>query len=126
MCPLMKWNEHTSYCSRIKKYEKAAELGLRLEKFEEAAKLFEQAQQPLKAAQLYEKLGNTKVACVLRGEDAFARGQTLDAAAWFLKAEDHIRAAELFEWEKQYEKSRLLLFYEPKLQRLRGKLSQSR
>lgn len=93
-----------------RKYEKAAELGLKLQKYEEAAKLFEQAQQPLKAAQLYEKLGNTKVACVLRGEDAFARGQTLDAAAWFLKAEDYMRAAELFEWEKQYEKAAYCYF----------------
>ncbi len=93
-----------------KKYEKAAELALRLERIDDAAKLFEQAQQPLKAAQLYEKQGNIKVACVLRGEDAFARGQTLDAAAWFLKAEDHIRAAELFEWEKQFEKAAYCYF----------------
>jgi serine/threonine protein kinase len=93
-----------------KKFDKAAELAFKLGKYEESAKLFEQAQQPLKAAKIYERTGNPKVASMLRGEDAMARGQTLDAAAWFLKAEDFIRAAELFEWEKQFEKAAYCYF----------------
>lgn len=93
-----------------KKIDKAAELAFKLGKYEESAKLFEQAQQPLKAAKIYEKIGNTKTAFLLRGEDAFARGSTGDAAAWFLKGEDYIRAAELFEWEKQFEKAAYCYF----------------
>ncbi|MCP5050896.1 MAG: protein kinase [bacterium] len=92
------------------KHEKAAEMAFKLGKYEQAAKLFEQAQQPLKAAKIYEKTGKTKIACMLRGEDAFARGATSDAAAWFLKGEDFIRAAELFEWEKQFEKAAYCYF----------------
>jgi len=87
------------------KYEKAAKLAVRLERLEEAARLFEKAQLPLNAAEVYEKLNKTKVAFQLRGEHAFAQGNTADAAEWFLKGEDHIRAAELFEWEKKYEKA---------------------
>ncbi len=87
------------------KFEKTAELAVKLEKFDEAANLFEKAQLPLKAAPLYEKIGNPKTAFQLRGEDAFARGNTSDAAEWFLKGEDFIRAAELFEWNKMYDKA---------------------
>lgn len=87
------------------KHEKAAELALKLGKYEDAAKHFEQAQSPLKAAQVYEKLGQTKAAYLLRGEDAFARGSTVEAADWFLKGQDYIRAAELYEWEKKFEKA---------------------
>ncbi len=87
------------------KFEKGAELAEKIGKDEEAAKLYIQAQLPLKAAQIYDKLGKTKVACLLKGEDAFARGQTIDAADWFLKGQDYIRAAELYEWEKKHEKA---------------------
>ncbi len=90
---------------KYKKHEKAAEMALRMGKDQEAAKLYEQAQMPSKAAAIYEKLGNNKIAYLLRGEDAFARGETIAAAEWFLKGQDHIRAAELFEWEKKYEKA---------------------
>ncbi len=87
------------------KFEKAAELAVKLEKFEEAANLFEKAQLPLRAAPLYEKIGNPKTAFQLRGEDAFARGNTTEAAEWFLKGDDFIRAAELFEWNKLFDKA---------------------
>ncbi len=87
------------------KHEKAAEMALKLEKFEEAAKLFEKAQLPLRAAPLYEKIGNPKTAFQLRGEEAFARGDTADAAEWFLKGDDFIRAGELFEWNKMFDKA---------------------
>ncbi len=87
------------------KFEKAAELALKLNKLKEAASLFEKAQQPIRAASLYENIGEDKTACQLRGEDAFARGNTSEAAEWFLKGEDYIRAAELFEWNKLFDKA---------------------
>jgi len=90
---------------KSRKYEKAAELAFKLGKNEDAAKLYEQAQQPLKAAQIHEKIGNTKTACLLRGEDAFARGETITAADWFFKGQDYIRAAEMYEWEKCFDKA---------------------
>ncbi|MCP4154994.1 MAG: protein kinase [bacterium] len=92
------------------KFDKAAKLALRLEKYEEAAKLFEKAQLPLKAAETYEKLNKPKIACQLRGEDALARGKTLNAAEWFKKGEDYIRAAEFFEWEKEFEQAAYCYF----------------
>ncbi len=46
-----------------------------------------------------------KIAFLLRGENAFAKGNTLEAAEWFLKGEDYTRAAELFEWDKKYAKA---------------------
>lgn len=88
-----------------RKFDKAAELAFKMRKYEEAAKLFEQAQMPQKAAQIYEKMGKTKVAYLLKGEAAFAKGQTVEAADWFLKGQDYIRAAELYEWEKKFEKA---------------------
>lgn len=87
------------------KFENAAELALKMNKLKDAASLFEKAQQPIKAATLYEKIGETKTACQLRGEDAFAKGDTSRAAEWFLKGEDYIRAAELFEWNKLFDKA---------------------
>ena len=87
------------------KFEKAAELAVKMEKFEDGAKLYEKAQLPIKASEIYEKIGKKKVAYQLKGEDAFARGNTNEAADWFLKGEDYTRAAELFEWEKKYEKA---------------------
>ncbi len=92
------------------KFDKAAKCALRLERFEEAAKLFEKAQLPLNAAEIYEKIGKLRVACQLRGEDALARGKTVEAAEWFKKGEDFIRAAEFFEWEKEFEKAAYCYF----------------
>lgn len=88
-----------------KKYDKAARLAYKMGKLEDSAKLFEKAQLPLFAADIYEKMDKRDVAYLLRGEDAFARGNTLDAAELFLKGKDYTRAAELFEWEKQFEKA---------------------
>jgi tetratricopeptide (TPR) repeat protein len=87
------------------KFEKAAELAVKMEKFPDAASNFERAQLPLKAAEIYEKMNQPKIAYLLRGEDSFARGNTLEAAEWFLKGEDFTRAAELFEWDKQFSKA---------------------
>ncbi|MCK5057027.1 MAG: protein kinase [Candidatus Aminicenantes bacterium] len=88
-----------------KKYDKAARLAYKMGKLEDSAKLFEKAQLPLKAADIYEKMQKVEVACLLRGEDSFARGNTAEAAQLFLKGKDYTRAAELFEWEKQFEKA---------------------
>ncbi|MEN8152582.1 MAG: protein kinase [Acidobacteriota bacterium] len=90
---------------KYEKFEKAADLAVKLNKYDEAASLFERAQMPLKAAAIYEKLGSNKNAFQLRGEESFARGNTTGAAEWFLKGEDFIRAAELFEWNKQFDKA---------------------
>jgi tetratricopeptide (TPR) repeat protein len=92
------------------KFEKAADLAAKLKNYNEAAQLYEKAQMPLKAADIYEKLNQHKIAYQLRGEDAFARGDTLQAAEWYLKGEDYTRAAELFEWEHQFEKAAYCYF----------------
>ena len=87
------------------KFEKAAEVAIKMNRISEAAQNFERAQQPLRAAEMYEQLGQPKIAFLLRGENAFAKGSTLEAAEWFLKGEDYTRAAELFEWDKKYTKA---------------------
>lgn len=92
------------------KFERAAELAVKMDQFDIAAKLYEKAQLPVKAAEMYEKTGNLKVACQLRGEDTFARGNTREAAEWYLKGEDYTRAAELFEWDRVYEKAAYCYF----------------
>ena len=92
------------------KFEKAGDLALKMEKLDQAAKLFEKAQLPLKAAEIYEKINQKPIACQLRGEDAFARGNTREAAEWYLKGEDYTRAAELFEWDRIYDKAAYCYF----------------
>jgi len=87
------------------KFEKAAEVALKMKKLTDAAQNFEKAQLPLKAAEIYEQLNQFKIAYLLRGESAFAKGTTLEAAEWFLKGEDYTRAAELFEWDKKFSKA---------------------
>ena len=87
------------------KFEKAADLALKMNKLNDAAKNYERAQLPLKAAEIYEQMSEFKIAHLLRGESAFAKGTTLEAAEWFLKGEDYTRAAELFEWDKKYSKA---------------------
>ncbi|MCK4764339.1 MAG: protein kinase [Candidatus Aminicenantes bacterium] len=88
-----------------KKFAKAAQLAFKMDKPEESAKLFEKAQLPLKAAQVYDRMNKPDTANLLRGEDAFARGNTAVAADFFLKGKDYTRAAELFEWEKNFDKA---------------------
>ena len=95
---------------KTNKFDKAAELAVKMGNYEDAAKLYERAQMPMEAAKMHDKIGNNKTACQLKGEDFFAKGQTLEAAGWFLKAEDYIRAAELYEWEKEYEKAAYCYF----------------
>jgi tetratricopeptide (TPR) repeat protein len=40
-----------------------------------------------------------------KGDNAYERGDILAAAEWYYKAEEFGKAAELFEWEKQYQKA---------------------
>ncbi len=87
------------------KFEKAGELAVKMNRISDAAKNFEKAQLPLRAAEMYEQMEQPKIAFLLRGENAFAKGNTLEAAEWFLKGEDYTRAAELFEWDKKYTKA---------------------
>ncbi len=87
------------------KFEKAADVAVKMNRISDAAKNYERAQLPLKAAEMYEKLDQPKIAYLLRGEHAFAKGSTLEAAEWFLKGEDYTRAAELFEWDKKFAKA---------------------
>jgi tetratricopeptide (TPR) repeat protein len=87
------------------KFEKAADVAIKMNRLDDAAKNFERAQLPLKAAEMYERLDQPKIAYLLRGENAFAKGNTLEAAEWFLKGEDFTRAAELFEWDKKFAKA---------------------
>ncbi|MCP4215915.1 MAG: protein kinase, partial [bacterium] len=95
---------------RNEKFDRAAQLAAHLERYEDAGKLYEKAQQPLKAAEVYEKINKTKLACNLRGEAALSQGKTVEAAEWFKKGDDFIRAAEFFEWEKEYEKAAYCYF----------------
>jgi serine/threonine protein kinase len=88
-----------------KKYENAAKLALKLKKYEDAAKLFEKAQMLLQAADAYDKINQSRRACRLRGEAALSHGNKGEAAEWFEKGEDYIRAAEFFEWEHDYGKA---------------------
>ncbi len=104
-------NEHAyTLLKKHNKFEKAAELALKIGKLEEAAQFFEKAQLPIKAAEIYEKIDQSKIAYQLRGEDAFARGDTLQAAEWYLKGQDYTRAAELFEWDTNFEKAAYCYF----------------
>ncbi len=69
---------------RLRQPAKAAELFLRCEDNERAAAAFDQAGDPVRAA-------------MLRGEAAYKSDRAADAAAWFVKGHDFLRAAELFE-----------------------------
>jgi serine/threonine-protein kinase len=69
---------------RVGQPGKAAELFLRAEDHEKAAVAFEQAGDPVRAA-------------TLRGEQAFKSDRQAEAAAWFVKGRDYLRAAELYE-----------------------------
>ena len=85
--------------------KKAAEIALKMGKTKEAAKLYETAQMPLKAAEIYEKSddeSDKRIASLLKGEDAIAKGDTAAAAEWYLKGKDFARAAELFEWDSEF------------------------
>ncbi len=85
--------------------KKAAEIALKMGKSKEAANLYEKAQMPLEAAAIYEQSddeADKKIAFLLKGEDAIAKGDTAQASEWYLKGKDFARAAELFEWDSKF------------------------
>jgi tetratricopeptide (TPR) repeat protein len=62
-----------------------------------AAELFMRAEDPEKAAQCFEQAGEAVKAATLRGEVALKADRVPEAAAFFQKGQDYLRAAELFE-----------------------------
>jgi eukaryotic-like serine/threonine-protein kinase len=62
-----------------------------------AAELFMRAEDPEKAAHAYEQAGDAVRAATLRGEVALKADRIPEAAAFFQKGQDYLRAAELFE-----------------------------
>jgi tetratricopeptide (TPR) repeat protein len=62
-----------------------------------AAEAYLRAEDHEQAAVAYEKAGDVVRAANLRGEVAFKADRTSEAAAWFVKGQDFLRAAELYE-----------------------------
>jgi tetratricopeptide (TPR) repeat protein len=86
-------------------YKEAAKIALELNQFEVAAKLLERNEDYLEAAKLYKKINKNDYACQLRGEYHLNKGNDSEAAEWFLKGKDYTRAAERFEWSRNFEKA---------------------
>jgi tetratricopeptide (TPR) repeat protein len=78
-------------------HKQAAEALLVLGQPAKAAELFLRAEDHEKAAVAFEQAGDTVRAATLRGEQAFKSDRTAEAAAWFVKGHDFLRAAELYE-----------------------------
>ena len=62
-----------------------------------AAELFLKGEDNEKAALAFEQAGDAVRAATLRGEHAFKSDSPAEAAAWFVKGRDFLRAAELYE-----------------------------
>lgn len=77
--------------------KQAAEALLKLGQAAKAAELFLKAEDNEKAALAFEQAGDTVRAATLRGEQAFKTDKPAEAAAWFVKGRDFLRAAELYE-----------------------------
>jgi eukaryotic-like serine/threonine-protein kinase len=75
----------------------AAEALLKLGQAAKAAELFLKAEDNEKAALAFEQAGDAVRAATLRGEQAFKTDRPAEAAAWFVKGRDFLRAAELYE-----------------------------
>jgi tetratricopeptide (TPR) repeat protein len=78
-------------------HREAAGALLRLGQPAKAAELFLQAEDHEKAAVAFEQAGDPVRAATLRGEQAFKSDRHAEAAAWFVKGRDFLRAAELYE-----------------------------
>ncbi len=78
-------------------HRQAAEALLKLGQHAKAAELFLRAEDNEKAALAFEQAGDTVRAATLRGEQAFKTERPAEAAAWFVKGRDFLRAAELYE-----------------------------
>ena len=77
--------------------KQAAEVLLKLGQAAKAAELFLKAEDNEKAALAFEQAGDSVRAATLRGEQAFKTDRPAEAAAWFVKGRDYLRAAELYE-----------------------------
>jgi tetratricopeptide (TPR) repeat protein len=78
-------------------HREAAETLMRLGQPGKAAELFLRAEDHEKAAIAFEQTGDSVRAANLRGEQAFKSDRHAEAAAWFVKGRDYLRAAELYE-----------------------------
>ncbi len=89
-------------CAKERFLREAAQYSQKAKKFKEAATYY--AKIPLydKAAEMLELAGDMRGALNMHAEDALALGQQAEAARYFEKAGDYIRAAELYEWESLF------------------------
>jgi tetratricopeptide (TPR) repeat protein len=78
-------------------FKQAAAALMQLGDFKKAAELFMRAEDPESAASAYERAGDGVQAANLRGEVAFKADRPAEAAAFFVKGHDFLRAAELYE-----------------------------
>jgi eukaryotic-like serine/threonine-protein kinase len=78
-------------------FKQAAAASLKAGQPQKAAELFMRAEDSASAADAYDQAGDPVQAANLRGEVAFKAGRTAEAATFFQKGHDFLRAAELFE-----------------------------
>lgn len=90
-------NKALSVYGKGQYFKQAASVCMRLGQPGKAAELFLRAEDPQSAAEAYEKAGNTVQAANLRGEVSLKQERLAEAAAYFQKGQDYLRAAELFE-----------------------------
>ncbi len=83
--------------SRGQYFKQAADVCQRLGQFVKAAELYLRAEDPDNAAHAYEQAGDKVQAANLRGEVALKQERIAEAAGFFQKGQDYLRAAELFE-----------------------------
>jgi tetratricopeptide (TPR) repeat protein len=83
--------------SRGNYFKEAAGVSMQLGQFARAAEYYLRAEDPGHAAEAYERAGEPVKAANLRGEVALKSEKIAEAAAFFQKGEDYLRAAELYE-----------------------------
>jgi serine/threonine-protein kinase len=83
--------------SRGNYFKEAAGVSMQLGQFARAAEYYLRAEDPAHAADAYERAGDRVKAANLRGEVALKSEKTAEAAAFFQKGEDFLRAAELYD-----------------------------
>jgi tetratricopeptide (TPR) repeat protein len=78
-------------------FKEAAAACVNLGQYPKAAELYMRAEDPASAATAFERAGDQVRAANLRGEIALKEERIPEAAAFFKKGQDYLRAAELFE-----------------------------
>jgi serine/threonine-protein kinase len=78
-------------------FKEAAGVLEKMGQFKKAGELYMRAEDSEAAARAYEQGGDAVNASLLRGEVAFKADRRAEAAAYFVKGRDFLRAAELFE-----------------------------